>query len=182
MRAGGLDQVELGEDVRLEGALQLLHRDVGNVLVGMLFARGVDQHVDPAPFLDHLFDQRLARFRIAQVTLVRQRLAALVADARGGEFGVVAFFEIGDGDLGAFAGEQDGGGAADTTVTAGDDGHLALQPARAGVARLPFGLVVHLRFVPRHAGFFARFFDEGGVNLGFLAHVVLAKCSCHKEI
>src|SRR5690606_8358190 len=44
--------------------------------------------------------------------------------------------QIGDGDVGTFAGEGDGDGTADARVAARDERALALEPARADVAAL----------------------------------------------
>ena len=63
--------------------------------------------------------------------------------ARLGLLGVLVLVEIGDGDVGAFAREQHGHGAADAGIAAGDQRHLALQLARALVE----GRVVHRRRV-----------------------------------
>ena len=63
--------------------------------------------------------------------------------------GVVVFVEIGDGDIGAFAGEENGDRAADAGIAAGDERDLVLELVRALVMRR----VVHRRefkvgFVP----------------------------------
>ncbi len=52
MRARGLDEVEHRKDVGLEGALELFHRDVADILVGMLLTGIVDQHIEPTPLVD----------------------------------------------------------------------------------------------------------------------------------
>ena len=128
MRTRGLDHVEHCEDVGLECAFELFDGDVGDVLVGMLLAGVVDQHVEPAPLVDHRLDQALAMPRVAQVASRKQSLAAFPLDRVGSHSRIVVFVEIGDRDLGAFAGEQDRSRAPDTAVAAGNDGDLALQP------------------------------------------------------
>ena len=60
---------------------------------------------------------------------------------------VVMLAQIEDGDVGAFAREQSGDRAADAAVGAGDQRDLVLQPAGAGIARLPVGLGFELAFV-----------------------------------
>src|SRR5690606_5693556 len=64
--------------------------------------------------------------------------------------------------------EEDGGGAADAAVAAGHDRDLALQPARSGIARLPFGLGLKLRLVAGHGRFLARLRDMRLVESGGL--------------
>jgi hypothetical protein len=60
--------------------------------------------------------------RRPQVAFDQYGLASLLFDEGGYLFGVVAFIEVGDQDIGAFAGEGDGDRPADATVSAGDDG------------------------------------------------------------
>ena len=85
-----------------------------------------------------------------QIARDQERFGALAFDKGAGLLGVAVFVEIGNGDMRPLAGEKHGHGAPDTTVTAGDEGHLAAQLAHAGVARLIIGRRVHAVFVSGH--------------------------------
>ena len=78
---------------------------------------------------------------------------------------IVMLAQIEDRDVGALAGEQRGDRAADAAVGAGDQRDLALEPARARIARLPIGLGLELAFVPGQLILMDHRFDEVGHQL-----------------
>jgi hypothetical protein len=168
VRARGLGQEEHPEDVGLEGAAQLRLGDVGDVLVGMLLAGIVHQHVDPAEFLDHLGNGLVAERLVADIAGDGQRLAALAANDPGGLRGVVMLAQIEDRDVGALARIERGDGAADAAVGAGDQRDLALEAAGAGIAWLPFGLGLERALMAGQRVFVDHLF-------GF-AHGILLEC------
>ncbi len=149
MRQRGLDHEEHREDVRLEGALQLLLGDVADVLVGVLLAGVVDEDVQPAKLLDGPPDHVVAMGLRPEVAGDGDGAAALALDDTLGLGRVVVLAQIGDRDVGALAGEQGGHRAADAAVRAGDDRDLASEAPGAGVTRLPLGLLLHLALVAR---------------------------------
>ena len=142
-------RIEHREDVGLEGALQLLLGDVGDVLVGMLLAGIVDEDVEPAerrrpPWRPPRRRTSLSPRSPAMVIALR----ALLLDDLAGLLGVVMLAQIEDRDVGALAGEQHRDRPADAAVGAGDQRDLALEPAGSRIARLPVGLGLELALVP----------------------------------
>src|SRR3546814_1165993 len=112
----------------------------------MLFAGVVDEDAEAAEFFDRLRDDLLARLRLADVGLDRDRAPPFGLDDRGGFDGIGAVLEIDDRDVGALAREKRRDRAADAAVAAGDDRHLAVEAARARIARLPFRGAVEVGF------------------------------------
>ena len=113
----------------------------------MLLAGVVDEDVEPAELIDGLLHRLLAELLVADVAGNGDRLAPFLLDDLLGLGGVVMLAQIDDGDVRAFAREQRGDRAADAAVAAGDQRHLALQPAGARIARLPVGLRLELALV-----------------------------------
>src|SRR4029079_12612442 len=124
-------------DVGLEGPPQLLLGDVADVLVGMLLAGVVDQHVAWAELLDRPPDRSFAERLVADIPGNRERAAALALDDRLGALRIVMLAQIDDRNVGALAGEQRRDRAADAAIAAGDQRDLALEPPGARIARLP---------------------------------------------
>src|SRR3546814_5324823 len=87
----------------------------------MLFAGVVDEDAEAAEFFDRLRDDLLARLRLADVGLDRDRAPPFGLDDRGGFDGIGAVLEIDDRDVGALAREKRRDRAADAAVAAGDD-------------------------------------------------------------
>ena len=108
-----------------------------DVLVGMLLAGIVDQHVEPPEGVDHLLDRGVAERLVAKVAGNEDRAAAFGFDDLLGLFGVVMLAQIEDRDVGAFASVERGDGAADPAVGAGDDRDLALEPVRSRDSAVP---------------------------------------------
>ena len=130
----------------------------------MLFAGIVDQNVQLAPFLDDGPNQSLAMFRIADVASGKEHFGAFLFACIPRDMGVVVFFEIGDGDLRPFSGEQHRGCSPYAAIATGYDGDLAFQSSRSGIARLPLGFAIEIGFRSRHPRFFRCFFDEGSID------------------
>src|SRR5690606_19204159 len=77
--------------------------------------------------LDDSGDGTPAEVGLADVTGNRDHPAAEFADAAGHGFGVFVFLEVEDGDVGPLAREEDGRGATNAAVGAGEHGDLALE-------------------------------------------------------
>ena len=82
------------------------------------------KHVEAAELVDGSADRRLQALGISHVGADRDRFVA------GEVSGFLARprIDLDNGDFGAFAGEQDCGGAADTATSAGDEDYLACEP------------------------------------------------------
>ena len=137
VRPRSLRHEEHAEDVGLERPPQLVLVDVGDVLVGMLLAGIVDEDVEPAELLDRLPDGPFAELLVADVAGDRDRSAAFLLDDLLRLLRIVMLAQIKDCDVGAFAREQRGDGAADSAVGAGDQRDLALEPIRARDSAAP---------------------------------------------
>ena len=74
---------------------------------------------------------------------IENAAAAFLLDGLLGLLGVLVLVEISDGDVGAFAREQNGDRPADAGIAAGDQRHLVLKLLRALVVR---GVVHRLEF------------------------------------
>ncbi|MNY26613.1 hypothetical protein D3C86_1604720 [compost metagenome] len=132
----GLADAENGGDVDIEGHHPFVVGDVFEVFVGHLERGVVDQHIDPAEAFDRLVHQGLAVRFLRQVAGQQQALPAGLLDPARGFLRVFMFVEVGHHDIRAFTGEGNGDGATDAAVGAGDQGDLALQPARTFVTLL----------------------------------------------
>ena len=88
---------------------------------------------------------------VADVAGDRDRAAALDRHDLGGLRRILMLVEVEDRDVGALAREQRRDRPADAAVAAGDERDLALEPARAGIARRPFGLRLELRLLAGQA-------------------------------
>ncbi len=138
---------------------------VGQVLelVDVLLERGVvDQDVEPAERLHGLRDRGLAEFRIGDVARQQDAAAPFVLDRALGFVGVLVLVEIGDRDVGAFAGEQHRDRAADAGIAAGDERHHVEKLFRALVMRrVVHRLQLEVGFEP---GFFRCCAGSGGTG------------------
>ena len=132
---GGAGHVEVADDVGLQGLLQLAVFEIGDVRATLLECRIVDQHVEASELLDRTLDDPLAVGRIAHVTGPQQAAASFLLHGAARGLGVGVFAQIGDGDVGAFACKQDGDGATDAGIAAGDDGDLSFQLFAAEIVR-----------------------------------------------
>ena len=122
----GLGAVVYALEIDVDDALELL---VGHLAEASVLhdARIVDQRVDALPREHHAFDHARDARLVGDVHLESERVAAVVANF-GQRFRDRGHVDVADGDLGAFLGELDRGGAADTLTSAGNDGDLAGQP------------------------------------------------------
>ncbi len=124
---------EVRKDVGPEGALDLIGRDLGEILGLMLLGRVVDQHVDPAELDERSLDRLLAEAGVADVPRDRYAdpVALLHQPSRLGR--VFVLVQIADRHVGALRGEQGGHRAADPAVAARDErasaSQLAARPA-----------------------------------------------------
>lgn len=119
----------------------------------------VKEDVDAAHLLERLVDDLLAVVPARQVGGEKVALAAVrLHDALRLLRVLLLVGEVDDEGVGAFQGEQDGGGPADARVAARDDGLLALQlagglvllvPAVVSGQRVVLGLYGQLALLPR---------------------------------
>lgn len=101
------------QNIAPKGALHIIQVNLGNVVAHNLLRGIVDQHVQRAELLHMLLDGLAASFVVHEVAWDEEALLAFVFDHFLGLAGVFFLFgEIDDCDVGAFAGEEDGHGAA----------------------------------------------------------------------
>src|SRR5215204_570121 len=148
MRQRRLGHEEIAEDVGSEGALDLLRRDLVDVLLRMLLGGVVDEDVEAAEAIDDLLDRLLAEAGVADVAGDGEAVAPLGLDEPLGLARVLALVQVHDGDVSALAGEQDRHGAGDAGVAAGDDRYLVVEPSAAREARRVVRPRVHLGLAP----------------------------------
>nr|WP_276602852.1 hypothetical protein [Nannocystis pusilla] len=171
VRQGGLGQEEHREDVGAEGADELRLVDVLELVLGVLLGGVVDEDVEAAEAIDDLADGVAAERAVADVAADRQTGAALFLDLGGGLAGVAVLAQIDDGDVGALAGEQHGGGAADAAVAPGDERDPTLELAAAAVlGPLELRTRGHLRLLARR---------PLGLLRPLLALLVALRCVAH---
>ena len=131
--------------VRLEHRVELLGRDVLQVIDRMLLRGVVHQDVEPAHRLRRIGDELGAERLVADVAGQRGRLAARILD-QAHDLARIRLLDgkVVEGDVRALPREGDRGGTADAGVAAGDQRLPADQLAAAAVARLAMvGLRVH---------------------------------------
>lgn len=120
------------DDVCLEGLLHNLHVDVGVLHAYLLHARVVDEHVDPAVDLHVLFNSLLTAAVVAKVECDAVTLATSLLDLLQGPVCILLLFgEVADGDVCTLSGHQNGDGASNARVTAGDQDGLVLEQVSA---------------------------------------------------
>jgi hypothetical protein len=95
---------------------------------GPLDAGIVERHVDPAVGVHRDIEGSLHLAGVGDVATDGDGLAAGFGDEPGG-FGVGLLVGVGDDYRGAFAGEREGGGAADAAGGTGDEGNVVGEPA-----------------------------------------------------
>ena len=133
VRDGMLAGVDGALEIDVEAALQSRFVEAAHRTAGA-GAAVVDQHVQVAVALDRGGDHGRALFALRHVGGERRRLPARGADLRHGALRVVGV-QVGDQHPGALARQRYRGGASGAQfgpfarAAAGDDGHLAGQPA-----------------------------------------------------
>jgi hypothetical protein len=119
-----------------EGQLPFIVADVFDLLETGLVRGVVDQNVDGAELLDGPVDDRAAMLGILDIAGDEDTGAACFFHQPPGLARVLVFIEVGDEHVGAFARKSESDGAADATVTTGDDGLSASQSPGAFVGPL----------------------------------------------
>src|SRR5829696_4314380 len=135
-------------EVGLQDAVELLGCDVGYAArLHHLVSGVVNEDVYPPKLLHGRLHETLAVGLVPDVAGYPNRLPAGLLDHARRLLGVGLFlFEVGDHDVGTFAGEGKGDGPPDTRVSPGYDRLLALEPAGAAVGVVTVvGLWLHLR-------------------------------------
>lgn len=124
---GGSDLLNVG----VKGVNPLVLLQVGNILDHVLVGSVVHKNVDvPTERLDSTVDNLLAVFAIRQVGGHQVALASIFLHALLGFLSIILFLrEVDDEAVGTLHGEEDGYSPADATVSACDDGLLALELA-----------------------------------------------------
>ena len=118
----GARHVEIAEDVRAERPLELLVGHILDRLLMLLICGVVDQDVDPSEGIDCRLHCVVAESRFAYVTRNQQASASFGNNRAFGHLGVALLFgQVDDGDIGAFAREEDGDGASNSRVASGDE-------------------------------------------------------------
>jgi hypothetical protein len=101
------------QNVAPKRALHVIQINLANVVAHNLLRGIVDQHMQRAKFLHVLLDGLAARFIVHEIARNKEALLSFLFDHFLGLAGVFLFFgEVDDCDVGAFAGEEDGDGAA----------------------------------------------------------------------
>lgn len=95
----------------------------------------VHQHVEAAEFLHGARDGAAAELHIAHIAGNDQAAPAFGFDVLTRDFGVFRLVQVQYGDIGAFAGEQHGDGAAYARIAARDDGDHVFEFAAADIVR-----------------------------------------------
>ena len=124
VRQHRLHAVERALDVEVEGFLHQLVVDLEELGAADRGAGRVEQEVYGTERIERALDHVVDLRAFGDVDLQRQRLAALGVDLRGG-FLDAGLVQVGADHVGAFAGKDIGGGAADAACGAGDDHGLS---------------------------------------------------------
>ena len=134
-------------DVHVEGMHPFLVGNLVEAVAHLLEGGVVDQHVDAAKGFDGFLHHVQAGLAVDQVAGQQDGLAPGLGDQAGGLAGILVLVQVGDGNIGAFTGEGDGHGAADTAVGAGNQRRLALEATRAAIGvGAAVGQRIHARF------------------------------------
>src|SRR5687768_2912598 len=120
----GLGQIEHRKDVRPERTLELLGRDVRDLLLRMLLRRVVHEDVEATEILYDTSDRALAERLVANVTRDEQAPATLLLDETLRLLRVIVLVQVDDADIGALFGERDRDRAPDAAVAARDQRDL----------------------------------------------------------
>src|SRR5262249_48317904 len=134
------------EDVRLEGALELLRADPIDGLLRVLFARIVDEHIETAELSNCLLDGLPADRRVANVAAEEKKARPMLLDQLPRLLGVAVLVEVDPGHVRSLLREGNRHRAADAAIAAGDQGNA---PMELVAARL--GVVLCLRSWPHLA-------------------------------
>ena len=122
MGSGGLRDPEHRVDIRLEGVVELLVGEVGEVLDVHLLTSVVHDEVETAERLDRVVDQISAVRRVAEIAGNREHLHAGVLRDGGDALRVLFLLgKIRHHHVGTLASERDHGGSPDARVGSGDE-------------------------------------------------------------
>ena len=105
MRERSLGQIEHGGNIDREGAIPLLVGDLLRGLEGHLVGGVVDEHIDAPERVGGLAHQLAAMPGIGDVARHQQTLPPGLLDQALGLAGVFVLVQIGDEEVGAFAGK-----------------------------------------------------------------------------
>ena len=103
VRHYSLRYLEVAVQIGFQRGVEMLKRDVQEVLGMNLKGRVVDEHVDAAERLDRLLHRVLAIKGIGDVARQQDRAPAFPLHRALGFFGVAVLGQIGDGDIRALA-------------------------------------------------------------------------------
>ena len=132
MRENRFDQVKHGEDVGSKRPLELLTGYFLNVLFGMLFCGVVNEDVQPPEGLNRFLNNLFALSFVPDIGANPQTFGAAGLHQPLCFQGVLGFVQIHDRNRRSFRGECNSGGAADSTVSAGNQGYSTLKLTSAG--------------------------------------------------
>ena len=174
---------EHGQDVDVEGVVQLLVGEILQAVLGDLTASVVDQNIQSAEGIDCVGDQLAAEPGICEITREQGDLLTVLLHNIPDPLGVLLLIgEVVQGNVRALAGEGDGHRGTDTGVTTGDQGATALKTSRATVGELTaVGLGDKVRIQARFGLILDGWFDlrvagdrvlEGQLVGGFMIGVV----------
>lgn len=104
--------------------------------MGHLERRVIDQNVDTPELFDCLFDDVVAVLFLRQVPWQQQALSARCLNPARCFLRVFMLIEVGDGNVGSFAGVGDGYRPADTAVRSSDKCNFAFQSVLTGIRLL----------------------------------------------
>src|SRR5690606_21739327 len=140
---GGPGEVEHREHVGPERTLELLVAEVLEPVDDVLLGGVVDEDVEAAERFDGLRDRVVADRGRADVACDEERVPAFRLHLSSRTLRVIVLVEVDDGDVGALLREVHRDCAANTAVSATDQGYLAAQLAGRPVR---FALVTRRRF------------------------------------
>src|SRR5688572_16797276 len=132
----GLGQIEHRKDVRSERPLELLGRDVRDLLLGMLLGSVVDEDVETTETLCDTSDRALAERLVTDVTRDEQAPATLLLHETLCLLRVIVLVQVDDADIGALFGERDRDRAPDAAVATRDQRDLTAQLPAAALFRV----------------------------------------------
>src|SRR5687768_7470837 len=146
----GLGQIEHRKDVRSERALELLGRDVRDLLLWMLLGRVVHEDVEATETFYDTSHCALAERLVADVARDKQAPATVLLDETLRLLRVIVLVQVDDADISALFGKGDRDSAPDTAVAARDQRDLVAQlPAPALLRVVAVGAWPHDRLAPR---------------------------------
>ena len=110
---------ELGEDIRSKRLLELFRRNVFRLILRMLLACAIDEHVEAAEPVDRFLNDVTGRSLPADVARQQHALPALFLNEAPRFAGIFVLLEVGYGDVGAFLCRKHRDGPTDPTIAAG---------------------------------------------------------------